>query len=182
MPITDIHTERIHLRYKRYQEAPLLGLYYPEERQLFALADFVIDGHRKSMITMGRAPKCDIKLDDPTISMVHCELIIDEDGQYVVQDADSTNGLFVNEIRITKAKLSPGMWLFLGRTELVAMGPNCRIPVTATTYSSFLHKASSLYGSDRKAAKYINKSPSTIRRGRLRYQHKRMRLPISDPE
>ncbi len=170
MSNTDIQTERMHIRYGRYHDAPLVSIYEIQEDQQFLLADLIGDDHGKSVITIGRAHTCDIQLNDPTVSLVHCELIVGDDGRYTIQDADSTNGLLVNDVHTTKTVLCPGMWLYLGSVELVSLGPDSgSMPITATTYTEFLYRASLLYGSDRNAAKHIGRSPSTIRRSRQRY-------------
>jgi predicted component of type VI protein secretion system len=58
-------------------------------------------------MTMGRRDSCDICLQFPNISGVHCELSY-KDGYWFIQDMGSTNGLKVNGTRINKRVLSPG--------------------------------------------------------------------------
>ena len=44
---------------------------------------------------VGRDPDCEFCLEHPTISLVHCELALSNDGVYV-RDCQSTNGTFIN--------------------------------------------------------------------------------------
>ena len=58
----------------------------------------------RSRMTMGRRHACDICLDFPNISSVHCELMF-RDGYWYIQDKNSTNGTKVNNIRVATRKL-----------------------------------------------------------------------------
>lgn len=118
----------------------------------------------KPVLTIGRARICDITLADPTVSMTHCELIRTADGTYTIAEASSRNGMYLNHVRTTRAVLSPGMWIYLGITELVALGRDGKIPITATRNLSFLAKGAIYYGSAGRAAAHVDKSPATIGR------------------
>ncbi len=65
----------------------------------------------KAVVTFGRHPSCDFRFDadkDLDVSARHAE-IRSTDGRYVLRDTDSTNGTFVNGIRLDgDAPLSPG--------------------------------------------------------------------------
>ena len=45
---------------------------------------------------IGRAAGNMVRLDDPSISRVHCSIALRGDGQLVISDLDSANGTFVN--------------------------------------------------------------------------------------
>ena len=49
----------------------------------------------------------DVVLRDDTVSRYHCK-IVQEDSGYVLVDLRSTNGTFVNKVRIREAYLRPG--------------------------------------------------------------------------
>ena len=67
--------------------------------------------------TVGRAPRADFILDVALVSRLHCRLTAADD-QLEVLDLKSTNGTFVNDKRIEKAKLATGDRLRIGRVEL----------------------------------------------------------------
>jgi pSer/pThr/pTyr-binding forkhead associated (FHA) protein len=68
--------------------------------------------------TVGRAPRADFILDVALVSRLHCRLTAAGDNLEVV-DLKSTNGTFVNDKRIGKARLKSGDRLRIGRVELV---------------------------------------------------------------
>ncbi|MDX9721206.1 MAG: sigma 54-interacting transcriptional regulator [Myxococcota bacterium] len=69
-------------------------------------------------ITLGAMEENDIVLSDETVSRYHCT-ISQEDDAYVLKDLGSTNGSFVNQVRVREAFLSPGCLLRLGNSELI---------------------------------------------------------------
>jgi pSer/pThr/pTyr-binding forkhead associated (FHA) protein len=70
--------------------------------------------------TVGRAPRADFILDVALVSRLHCRLTSAGDNLEVV-DLKSTNGTFVNDKRIGKARLKSGDRLRIGRVELRVM-------------------------------------------------------------
>ena len=70
-----------------------------------------------AMKTVGRAPGADLILDVALVSRLHCRLTAADD-QLEVVDLESTNGTFVNDKRIERAKLAAGDRLRIGRVEL----------------------------------------------------------------
>ena len=70
-----------------------------------------------SMI-VGRAPECDVKLDDTYASQQHARLFGRQGGWYV-EDLGSTNGTFVNDQRLAApALVQPGDKIRVGTTML----------------------------------------------------------------
>ena len=70
-----------------------------------------------SRVLVGRSRDCDVMLDDPNVSRRHAELR-HENGQWVVADLASTNGVKVNGRRVQEAPLSPGDEITLGLEKL----------------------------------------------------------------
>jgi len=66
----------------------------------------------------GRSPKNDVQIDDPTVSSLHCEIVL-MDGGAVLHDCASANGTFVDGERIDEARLSVGQILHLGQVEVL---------------------------------------------------------------
>ena len=72
--------------------------------------------------TIGRATGADFIVDAALVSRVHCRLTALPDGQLELRDLESTNGTFVNGIRIGQPlRLVSGDRLQVGRVELVAV-------------------------------------------------------------
>jgi pSer/pThr/pTyr-binding forkhead associated (FHA) protein len=72
-----------------------------------------------SAVTLGRAPENDLVLDtDEFASVHHARIEPRRDGVWL-QDLDSTNGTFVNGIKLTRPqKLTPGDVIRVGETDL----------------------------------------------------------------
>jgi len=71
-------------------------------------------------LIIGRDPACDVALRDPGISRHHARLEL-KGNRYVLKDAGSANGTFINGLRITESALQTGDQIRVGNTVL-AMG------------------------------------------------------------
>ena len=67
---------------------------------------------------LGRNPDNDFQVEHPTVSDMHCEIVLTGEG-VVVRDCAWTNGTFVGDQRIEEASLSAGESLHLGEVELL---------------------------------------------------------------
>lgn len=72
---------------------------------------------------VGRDPSNDIRLDHPSVSGFHCE-IINEPDRIRVRDLDSTNGTLVNDFPIQEAEIKPGQSLQVGDIVLELRSPS----------------------------------------------------------
>jgi transcriptional regulator with PAS, ATPase and Fis domain len=68
-------------------------------------------------VRIGTAPSCGVRLADPTVSRLHCELEIHGQGVRVT-DLDSTNGTFLDGVRAYDAELAAGGSVTVGTTVL----------------------------------------------------------------
>jgi hypothetical protein len=66
---------------------------------------------------IGRAPDTDFQIPHSTVSSLHCELVVTNDGVYL-RDCDSTNGSFINGEPVTEAWLQAGQEVRFGDVEL----------------------------------------------------------------
>ena len=66
---------------------------------------------------IGRSPDCDIFLDDVTVSRNHA-VLIQEGGDFIVEDQGSLNGTFVNRKRIDRSPLTEGDELQVGKYRM----------------------------------------------------------------
>jgi len=82
-------------------------------------ARFLLDAGRT---TAGRNPDSDIFLDDVTVSRRHAELLREGSGpatRFLVRDAGSLNGTYVNRERVDEVELSEGDEVQVGKYRLV---------------------------------------------------------------
>lgn len=92
---------------------------------------------------LGRNPDAQISIGDPSISRRHCQFSLDVEGALVVRDLDSMNGTYVENQRIKKAILRPGIVIQVGSISLriewtnepittkpVMIDPNANVNVT----------------------------------------------------
>lgn len=74
----------------------------------------------KNELFVGRDIACDIAINDSEISRKHAHLVRVAEG-YAVEDLGSTNGTFINEVRISgQALLQPGMLVRMGDNVVLA--------------------------------------------------------------
>ena len=81
-----------------------------------------VDGRRDILIDrpvfmIGKAPGCDLVLDDRHVSRFHCEIVIGSRGA-LVHDLASTNGTRVGGTFVHQAYLQPGMLIVVGKTAI----------------------------------------------------------------
>jgi len=69
-------------------------------------------------LIVGRTSDCGFVISDPSASRHHMEIITD-DGVYRWRDLDSTNGVFVNEEKLTEGTLASGDRIRIGATVLL---------------------------------------------------------------
>jgi predicted component of type VI protein secretion system len=61
----------------------------------------------REMLVVGRHPQCDARLDSIRVSRRHCCMTPDN-GEVIVKDLGSTNGIRINGQRVEKGRLRPG--------------------------------------------------------------------------
>jgi len=71
----------------------------------------------KEEVRIGSMDDNDVVLGDDTVSRYHCR-ITQEDNGYVLLDQRSTNGTFINKVRIREAFLKPGSIVSVGQSQL----------------------------------------------------------------
>jgi len=80
-------------------------------------------------VTIGRAPDNDIPIDNLAVSNYHARVYV-EAGSLVVEDLNSLNGSFLNDIRVERAMLKDGDAILIGKhTILVDQEHDAAIPV-----------------------------------------------------
>ncbi|MBZ5645300.1 MAG: FHA domain-containing protein [Acidobacteriia bacterium] len=80
-------------------------------------------------VTIGRAPDNDIPIDNLAVSNYHARVYV-EAGSLVVEDLNSLNGLFLNDIRVERAMLKDGDAILIGKHHIwVDQSHDAAVPV-----------------------------------------------------
>ena len=74
--------------------------------------DLVVD---RALLLVGRDPHCDVLIDSPRVSRLHCVLSRHRDA-IIARDLGSTNGTYVNEQRVDRARLNSGDRIAAGQS------------------------------------------------------------------
>jgi hypothetical protein len=77
---------------------------------------YVLEGPRA---TIGRSKEAECVLSDPNVSRRHAELRRSPTGDWTIADLGSTNGVKVNDRRISSTRLSPGDRVTVGTTTFL---------------------------------------------------------------
>lgn len=80
-----------------------------------------------SPVTVGRSRRCDVKLDNDSVSKVHASIVFDRgSGEYYVVDENSRNGTCINGEPIksgSKTSIWPGAYVSFGDAVFVFIDP-----------------------------------------------------------
>src|SRR5260370_3026149 len=77
----------------------------------------------KAEITVGAMEDNDLVVSDDTVSRYHCK-IVQEETSYLLVDLGSTNGTFINRVRIKEAYFKPGGTTGLANTKVPFPAPD----------------------------------------------------------
>jgi len=112
---------------------------------IFKKARFVVTAGRDEgkevmvhdpVVTIGTLPESSLVLTDPTVSRRHA--VVEETAAgYVLKDEGSTNGTFMNGVRVREGYLSPGAVIRLGQTEMIFSPIEERIEVPRSSRDHF---------------------------------------------
>jgi len=70
-----------------------------------------------TVIRVGGRHGCDLVVEDSQVSGYHFQIELDEVG-YLLRDLDSTNGTFVNGLRVREAYVEPGALIHIGKSQI----------------------------------------------------------------
>ena len=98
------------------QESIVIGAAQADELRALARSKPIPPGKFR---VVGRAPDCDLHLDQDEFASSHHSRISPADNGLWIEDLSSTNGTFVNEARVTTSRqLLAGDLVKVGATEL----------------------------------------------------------------
>src|SRR5215831_669548 len=127
VPAKAVSLEGVAGKIARMVDSPTTELLEPAGKHTlvrqFRLA--VIDGPDSGTVYLSKGDRtvigthesADLALRDPTLSRLHCEIVI-EGGRALVRDLGSSNGTLIGGTRVLAAELAHGATLLLGRTQL----------------------------------------------------------------
>jgi pSer/pThr/pTyr-binding forkhead associated (FHA) protein len=84
--------------------------------QLFPIGSETRHVRLTGPMTFGRHSRCEIRIDDPSVSRQHAEIRPRHDHQTYLSDLGSRNGTFVNGHRISTRKLVGGDLIRIGNS------------------------------------------------------------------
>ena len=79
-----------------------------------SVAEYIFD---QQTVTLGGSEENDLVIDDDKVSRMHARVFRDDD-EYLVEDLGSTNGTYVNHVKVRTAYLKSGCTIRLGSTLL----------------------------------------------------------------
>ena len=82
----------------------------------------------RESVVIGRAETVDVRINDPAVSRVHCQIIRTPSGRWMVQDFGSRNQTFLGDRAISKNELIHGDVITVGPARIVFSGA----PVTGS--------------------------------------------------
>lgn len=86
----------------------------------------------KEVIKLGAMDDNDVVIRDDTASRYHCKIVQEETG-YVLVDLESTNGTFVNGVRIREVFLHPGCTIAVGQKTLQFQARDEQVEIRPST-------------------------------------------------
>lgn len=102
----------------------------------------------KDGLTIGRGWHCDVILTDSAADAVHAKLLIDSNGQWLLEDVDSTNGTTLNGTMLNsgqnKIPVASGDTITIGRTRIALYDPTH--PVATAKSPSLVDNARDVLG------------------------------------
>ncbi len=90
----------------------------------------------KQSIAIGKLADNDLALTDPTVSRRHA-LVEERPDGYVIRDLDSTNGTFLDGVRVREGYLAAGAVIKLGETEISFSPVEERIEILKSSSDRF---------------------------------------------
>ena len=90
----------------------------------------------RGTVTIGSDENCDLCLKDDTVSRHHAEIHFQKDG-YLLKDLDSTNGTFVNSLKVKEIFITTGSTIRFGKTKVKFIPQDEKIEIYPSTQEKF---------------------------------------------
>jgi pSer/pThr/pTyr-binding forkhead associated (FHA) protein len=94
----------------------------PDSASTPALVCLTSDGPRRfalatGTVTIGRSSACNIQILTHFVSREHARLTVSPRGGVIIEDLGSTNGVFVNSVRVDRQELHHGDVVTVGESQ-----------------------------------------------------------------
>jgi hypothetical protein len=130
---------------------------------------------------LGRGATCDVVIDRMEISRRHVRASCNSSGQWVFEDLGSSNGLFVNGIRVEACTIYPGDVVMIGSVSL-SLGETPRQPAGPTVTSQVPHVVVQDFGMEVFYDKpRLDDCATAPRPGRIKQMHERLSQQVGLP-
>jgi len=73
----------------------------------------------RSPMLIGRGEECDFIISDDGISRIHARVVLDDQNRCIIEDMNSTNGIWVGRERVARHVFSEGDKVVLGRSTIL---------------------------------------------------------------
>lgn len=103
------------------------------ERADGTMLEYIFD---QPTVSLGAMDDNDLVVDDDTVSRYHCR-IFQDDNAYLIQDLGSTNGTFINRVRVREAFLKPGCQITVGKTDIRFQSLDERVEIQPVNREKF---------------------------------------------
>jgi DNA-binding NtrC family response regulator len=120
----------------RSEERPEIVFRLTVESGPEAGQQFTVDRASSSRVLVGQSPSCELRLTDRAVSRRHAALELDDHGLGIT-DLDSTNGTFVQGMRIGRITLRGGEMVCMGDTKLRVESHSAREPAPVARADRF---------------------------------------------
>jgi hypothetical protein len=127
--------DEAHTDHASAPRAELTGISVSVSGQSYALS--------AARLIVGRSERCDLHIDDPSVSSEHARLVRDADGWRVV-NLLSTNGTFVNEQKVSSSPLESGDRIRFGGVEFKFYDPDGKRSETSGSWWPWIGAAAAV--------------------------------------
>ena len=87
-------------------------------------------------IVIGTHERCDFVLSEPTASRQHCEILLVDRG-YAIRDLESTNGTFIDDVRVREVVVDRETKLRIGDATIRLLPLDTTVEIPLSTQASF---------------------------------------------
>lgn len=98
------------------------------------------------------------KLDNPTVSKRHAKVFRGDDAKLYIEDLGSTNGTYVNDIKIKRSPISSGMTIRLGSNYVLPLEQHIipKLPISDEEFNRRMNQLKAIWNNHQKTVREFN--------------------------